>query len=257
MKLSSIKRFVLLLGVLVFVFVNVSSTSANDPGKEPSPDETLPDVKLKAFTMVDWLRSLEKEKRTLVVSILEQNMACIENGESGSTPRGQNWKESVYNDLQAVLTPGEFGVFTGLLNSNSPAARAAGTSPACEDCYDGVYYLNLARWYINSSVQHYDASYCNFGSGDDVVYINLTLAHTKAEDAYQRVLSAYNYCSCSGAGKGLAVAQSAKSYLNAASGNTAIYCGSGTPWEYAMNRGFYYLYYAILRLDDCVDQACN
>lgn len=242
MKKQNLRFTFVVVGLVMAFMLSASAKIAGEP-----------DVQRISFT--EWMLSLPEETRVQVEGIFQENLNCLEKGHNGTAP--YNWKEQVYFELQAVVTPQQFSLFTKIVEGKQQSSELSGTASSCNYCNYARARLSIARSRLASALAVYDSSYCDFGIGDiDKVYIYISLAHYYTDKAYDEAVAAYATCDCTSAQNAKDYNNTAKGYLVTAIQNTSIYCDN-TPWETYLDDASTYLSLATFYLNKCVDETCN
>jgi hypothetical protein len=254
MKVTRITLLALIVSVLVLGFGIVSLIGADAPGAKKTPGEEQ--RILTGITFTDFMHWLPEEKRIQVEMVLEENLACPENGDEEFVPDHNRWIKNVYLGLQSVLTPEELEVFDELLQGNRQGDRLSTTAALCQKCGEARDDLDEAYEYLDTALSEYDPSYCDFGIGPDSVYIYISLARYYADQAREHALNAY-FCDCNEAIEALYDARKARKYRFTAYKNTLYDCGSSAPWVPYLVSAKGYIDSAIYKLENsCYREAC-
>jgi len=260
MKVTRIMFFVLFVGVFVLGFGIISVNGAESPGEKDVPIKTS-----RAFTISDWLNSLDMERQAQVLSIFKRNLVCSKNGDEKSKPGGQVLKETLHIELQAVLTPGQFKVFESIVfdnqesNPSNPLVSTTFEDDPCDECEDARYDLNQARWKLDSALNFYNISYCDYYPFHiDYVPVYLGLAKFHSEEAFKVIDDAYKDCLCPDEEDLWEHIDDARYFADIAADYTFEYCDPNSPWINSLGVAITRLAYAkYFSIDDCLDQVCN
>jgi hypothetical protein len=163
----------------------------------------------------------------------------------------------MYDDLQAIVTPGQFKSFILLMDGNYQGDRISITAATCYNCGSADWKLDMAVSHLASALGYYQRDYyCDYPHVDNVL-IYLGLAHSKANNASNAAQIAFSTCDCTSAQQAQSYANTAMQHLNTAINNTATYCETDSPWINHMNAAKTWLTLAINKLPSCVSEACN
>ena len=260
MKLTRIMFIVLFVVVFVLGFGTIPVNGAESPGEK---DVTIKNSR--AFTISDWLNSLDTERQAQVLSIFKRNLICTKNDDEKSKPKpeGQVLKETLHIELQAVLTPGQFEVFESIVFGNqesSPSTPLVSTTfDVCDECLDARSDLHSAKWNLYSALNNYNISYCDYYPFHiDYVPIYLGLAKFYTEEAYDMIDDAYDNCVCPDEEDLWDNIDDARTYADTAADYTFEYCDPNSPWISQLGTAITKLAYAkYFSIDDCLDQVCD
>jgi len=243
MRFSKIKLLTLFFAVLIAIFWLVTPVAAEAPVEHP-----------KSFS--EWMRLLPNEKRIQVETVFMNNLDCMGNMDEASRPDINSWRESVYRDLEPILTPEELKGFKRIMNGNTGEKLSATSVVKCTDCQTPAANLYIAYGFLEAAEDDYNSSYCEYGFYPDQVLPLIIAAISRTGLAKTAADDAYNNCNCTSAQNALYQAQQARWKVGYAIDNTKRYCDP-TPWKFWLVMARDSLDDAISGLSACIDEACN